>query len=289
MQIQVLYFQGCPNHKPAVDLIRSVTPNAAVEEVEVTSPADAERLRFLGSPTILVDGIDIEPSARNRTDFGFSCRTYDGRGLPSREMIATAVASHDCCAAVQSETPRSIWFAAGSVTSAAVASACCWLPLLLLGFGVSAVGISATFERLRPWFLGATASLLAVGFYFAYRKESCCTPKSRRFNRAMLWMATIVVLAVALFPAYAGLFKRNAFDAAAVSPSDSTLTLKIEGMTCEACAAHLERALTEVPGVKAARVSYAERRAIIAIDGSSPPERAALVRMIEKAGYAAES
>jgi mercuric ion transport protein len=288
MKVQVLYFQGCPNHKPAVNLIRSVDPDAMVEEVEVNSPADAERLRFLGSPTILVDGIDVEPSARNRTDFGFSCRTYDGRGLPSRELIAAALASQGCCAAVQSEAPRSIWFAAGSVASAVVASACCWLPLLLLAFGVSAAGVSATFEPLRPWFLAVTAVLLAVGFYFAYRKESCCAPKSRRFNRAMLWIATIVVLAVALFPSYAGLFNRTPFNAAAVSPGDKTITLKIEGMTCEACAAHLERALAEVPGVKAASVSYAKGEAILTIDPASPPTRADLIKTVEEAGYRVE-
>ena len=287
MKFQVLYFQGCPNHKPAVELIHSVAPDATVEEVEVQTPADAERLRFLGSPTILVDGIDVEPRARNRTDFGFSCRTYDGRGLPSRELIAEAV-SPSCSGLAQPERPPSVWFAAGSVASAAVASACCWLPLLLLAFGFSAVGISATFETLRPWFLGATALLLGVGFYFTYRKESCCDPRSRRSSRAMLWVATIIVLAVALFPTYAEVFNRNATDAAVVSPGDSTLTLKIEGMTCEACAIHLQRALADVPGVKAASVSYADGQAILTIDPNAPPVRADLVRTVEEAGYAVE-
>ncbi len=91
MIIQVLFFQGCPNYKPAVDLVRSVAPHATIEEVEVKSPEDAERMRFLGSPTILVDGVDVEPSARMRTAFGFSCRTYNGKGLPSQEMLASAI------------------------------------------------------------------------------------------------------------------------------------------------------------------------------------------------------
>ncbi len=81
MRIQVLYFEGCPNHLPTVDLARHVVAelglDAEVEEVEVTSGDDAVGLRFLGSPTVLVDGADIEPAARDRSDFGFSCRTYD--------------------------------------------------------------------------------------------------------------------------------------------------------------------------------------------------------------------
>ena len=50
-----------------------------------------------------------------------------------------------------------IWIGIGSVASALAASACCWLPLVLVAFGASTAGLSAAFERVRPWFLGATA------------------------------------------------------------------------------------------------------------------------------------
>ncbi len=94
MNIQVLYFEGCPNHEPTVSLVREVIAdldcNAHVEEVEVTTQADAERLRFLGSPTVQVDGVDIEPSAQGRTDYALSCRMYNGSGIPSRDMLVKA-------------------------------------------------------------------------------------------------------------------------------------------------------------------------------------------------------
>ena len=63
-----------------------------VEEVEVRDEADAERLRFIGSPTIRVDGADIEPDAGTRTDFALSCRLYEGSGVPPRELLEAALA-----------------------------------------------------------------------------------------------------------------------------------------------------------------------------------------------------
>ena len=94
MNIQVLYFEGCPNHEPTVSLVREVVANwelnAQVEEIEVNTQADAERLRFLGSPTVQVNGVDIEPSAREQTNYALSCRMYNGSGIPSRELLVNA-------------------------------------------------------------------------------------------------------------------------------------------------------------------------------------------------------
>lgn len=94
-RIEILYFEGCPNHKPAVDLARQVLSDLgldmAIKEVEVKGPEDAARLHFLGSPSIQIDGVDVEPDARSRSDFGFACRTYDGEGLPRREMLIAAL------------------------------------------------------------------------------------------------------------------------------------------------------------------------------------------------------
>ncbi|MGE0827677.1 MAG: thioredoxin family protein [Candidatus Binatia bacterium] len=91
MNIQVLYFEGCPNHAPTVALVREVVAdldlNAHVEEVQVTTQTEAERLRFLGSPTVQVNGVDIEPSAREQTNYALSCRMYNGSGIPPRELL----------------------------------------------------------------------------------------------------------------------------------------------------------------------------------------------------------
>ena len=94
MKIEILYFEDCPHHRPAVDLAKEVTQDlgidCVIEEVEIEGPEDAQRHRFLGSPTIRVNGLDIEPNARDRTDYGIACRTYDGAGIPPRAMIESS-------------------------------------------------------------------------------------------------------------------------------------------------------------------------------------------------------
>ncbi len=61
--------------------------------------------------------------------------------------------------------------------------------------------------------------------------------------------------------------------------------LKITGMTCEACAAHVKKALENVPGVRSAEVSYAQGNAQVAVDAGTAPE--ALIAAVTQAGYGA--
>lgn len=99
MRVEIFYFSGCPNHAPAVDRVRDVLAQedtaAEMVEVEVKDVATAQRVGFLGSPTVRVDGQDVEPAARAERAFGLSCRTYidSGRraGVPPLEWIRAAV------------------------------------------------------------------------------------------------------------------------------------------------------------------------------------------------------
>ena len=96
MRIEVLYFNGCPNHALAVARVKQIAVGLGVqekvEEIEVTSLAQAQRLRFLGSPTVRVNGVDIDPSVRQRTTYGLSCRVYSGgSGVPPDALIMAAL------------------------------------------------------------------------------------------------------------------------------------------------------------------------------------------------------
>ena len=97
--VELLYFEDCPNHEAARELVERVAAQAGVELslrlVEVTSPEDAERLRFLGSPSVRVNGHDIEPGADDLDTFMFACRLYRTAsgfcGTPSEEWVRAAL------------------------------------------------------------------------------------------------------------------------------------------------------------------------------------------------------
>ena len=99
MKVEILYFSGCPNHAPTVDRVREVLKQegttADMIEVEVKDMATAHKIGFLGSPSIRVDGQDIEPAMRGNDGFGMMCRTYidsgQRSGVPPQEWIRAAL------------------------------------------------------------------------------------------------------------------------------------------------------------------------------------------------------
>jgi hypothetical protein len=97
--VEILYLEGCPHARPAVEMVRAVIAetgaSADVREVCVATEADAVRLRFLGSPTVRVDGRDVAPDATGREDFGLQCRVHaigdKFDGLPAAAWIRDAL------------------------------------------------------------------------------------------------------------------------------------------------------------------------------------------------------
>jgi hypothetical protein len=101
VKIEVLYFDGCPNHETLLPHLRELLQQAGVSDrvelVKVPDNAAAERERFLGSPTLRIDGRDVEPGAELRTDFGLKCRLYrieDGfAGIPADDWVIDALSA----------------------------------------------------------------------------------------------------------------------------------------------------------------------------------------------------
>ena len=76
-RIELLYFEGCPGYESLLARLPPLVGDAAELELRrVTSPEEAEAERFLGSPTLRIDGEDVEPAAAERADFGMKCRLY---------------------------------------------------------------------------------------------------------------------------------------------------------------------------------------------------------------------
>ncbi|MEO6098350.1 MAG: hypothetical protein ABIW76_22830 [Fibrobacteria bacterium] len=151
-----------------------------------------------------------------------------------RKALKSAQAVHPQVSATRLEFSKSIlngqlnagsWAQAGALVSAVLASACCWIHLLLIAFGVSGGALSATFEAWRPVLLPVTYFLLGLAFYFTFRKPqvttsvasgtgenccaapgsegevpSCCPPEKpgvsvKKFNKVALWVVTAWILA----------------------------------------------------------------------------------------------
>jgi copper chaperone CopZ len=322
-KIDILFFEGCPNHTPAVELAREVAAELNLEleinEIEVTGPEDAIQLRFLGSPSIRVDGLDIEPAARHLTKFGFSCRTYSGEGLPPKETLADAlleevsfrnyvtqyaspVRVEECCVpedvVYEENQPSGAWASGGAFVAAIIASACCWLPLILVSVGASAGGVAVMFEKTRPLFLSLAGALLASGFYLVYFKKEKCNPgstcetpnsKFKRTNKLILWVATSGTIIFALFPTYVG-----AFATAPAVPVDevdaqaaSKLYFAIDGMTCSGCSVAIHNALMKIDGVAHASVDFETATATAVFEKSFTPDTNAILQVIKDAGFQA--
>jgi hypothetical protein len=97
--VELLWFQGCPNHETARRLIDEVIGelgiDTVVEPIEVPDEETGNSVQFPGSPTIRVDGRDIEPGFEACEDCTPRCRVYPTRvglrGLPEREWLVAAL------------------------------------------------------------------------------------------------------------------------------------------------------------------------------------------------------
>jgi hypothetical protein len=100
-RVEILYFDGCPSHRALLPRLRRIMRELGMDAQSlalrrIDSPEAAQAARFLGSPSVRVDDIDVEPGAAGRDDFGLRCRLYDvdGRrtGIPSDTWLRVALA-----------------------------------------------------------------------------------------------------------------------------------------------------------------------------------------------------
>jgi hypothetical protein len=98
LTVELLYFDGCPSHERLMPTVRRLAEEAGAELtlVRVETPEQAQAVRFLGSPTVRVNGDDVEPGAALRTDYGMKCRLFRFAGTqsptPPEEWIRAALA-----------------------------------------------------------------------------------------------------------------------------------------------------------------------------------------------------
>lgn len=99
MEIELLYFDGCPNHEKAEarlkELMKELGIQAPIRRIRVEDEASAVNRRFIGSPTIRINGKDVDPNASRDTQYGLKCRIFRTpkgfQGVPPDEWIRSAL------------------------------------------------------------------------------------------------------------------------------------------------------------------------------------------------------
>lgn len=102
MHIELLYFAGCPAVEAAAGLLDDVLSaegiDAAVSRIQVPGPEAIAEHRFIGSPTIRINGVDLEGGqAERELGYGWRCRLYgtsqpgQPRSVPAADLIRTRV------------------------------------------------------------------------------------------------------------------------------------------------------------------------------------------------------
>lgn len=108
MDVELLFWEGCPSHPKALADLRAVMVELGLDPAgvvvrEVHRDTDAEREQFVGSPTIRIDGMDVQPPGGE--PFGLTCRVYhrrDGRISPTPDPADL----RDALAAAQAQAPK---------------------------------------------------------------------------------------------------------------------------------------------------------------------------------------
>ncbi len=99
LTIDFLYTDDCTHCPEALNILKEVLSEEHVEAdinmILVTNEEEAERLKFLGSPTIRINREDVEPGIEQRTDYHGHCRMYVYHeqvfDWPPKEMIREAL------------------------------------------------------------------------------------------------------------------------------------------------------------------------------------------------------
>lgn len=187
------------------------------------------------------------------------------------------------------ETPATkAWIGAG-LLAALGASLCCITPLLAIMAGTS--GIAASFswlEPLRPYLIGVTALVLGFAWYQKLKPArkidcDCETNPKPNFMQSQAFLSLVTVFAAVMlaFPSYAHVFYPQAQAQQQVAPYQAnvqTVEIKIKGMTCAGCEAHVNIEVSKLAGILKVETSYANGNTLVQYDKSRTD-----VKQIEKA------
>lgn len=103
MQVKLLHTKDCHVWKDTLTVLEEAMEDAGLEPnyevIQIRTESEAKKHKFLGSPTVSVNDLDIDPQARKLTNYTVSsCRPYFWQGkaydLPPKEMVFLALREH---------------------------------------------------------------------------------------------------------------------------------------------------------------------------------------------------
>ncbi|MBO0357902.1 mercuric transport protein MerTP [Hymenobacter sp. BT186] len=182
--------------------------------------------------------------------------------------------------------------------AALAASLCCITPLLAVLGGLS--GVASTFawlDPLRPYSVALTVVALGVAWYQQFKPApaadacGCAVDAKPSLMQSKGFLGAVTVLAALLlgFPYYGARFYPTPAAPVVVAMDEAvpvwqTANFRIGGMTCDACAKHVEHAVQQVPGVQAVTVSYDQGTAQVRFNAAKSPA-AQVAQAITGTGY----
>lgn len=184
------------------------------------------------------------------------------------------------------------------LVAALAASLCCITPLLAVLAGLGGVASAfAWLEPLRPYSVALTVGALGFAWYQQLKPApsadacGCAVAAKPSLLQSKGFLGVVTMLAVLLlaFPYYgAKLYPAPAAPAPVATstavPVWQTANYRIGGMTCDACAKHVEHAVQQLPGVQMVSVSYAQGTAQVRFDASQSAA-AQVAQAINGTGY----
>jgi len=160
VRVDVLVFDGCPHAAAAIQLAHAVAerlgPGIAAERVDVNTPEKAAELGSLGSPSIHVNGVDIEGQPGPGR---LSCRMYDDdSGMPPEWLVEAAV--------LRALAPRGVLFLC--VANSARSQLAEGIARFLAPPGVTVWSAGSQPTRVRP---EAIAALAEIGIDISHHRS----------------------------------------------------------------------------------------------------------------------
>ncbi|HEY1216781.1 MAG TPA: DUF2703 domain-containing protein, partial [Bryobacteraceae bacterium] len=196
LDIEILHIEDCPGFPVAVAMVQDVVASMGRKaDIRTTLISDPNLPGFAGSPTVLVNGKDIDPQTHAGC-CGLSCRTYSDKGklrnAPPRELIESAIRRDSRTA----KLPTAIAPILATIT--ALASIACCLP-----FGIAAalgsIGLSFYLEKHRGIVLTIATALLLLQVWQLYRQRKRFG-KTSTVGKVVLGFSAIVVLVMIVAP-----------------------------------------------------------------------------------------